>query len=47
MCQFYTRPFVRCFLGPESIEASWELVGKVVIFLIRKLMVRFLFLITQ
>lgn len=36
-----------CFLIPESLEASRELVGKVVIFQIKQLMARLLLRITQ
>lgn len=34
-------------MPPESIKASWDLVGNVVIFQIRKLTARFSFLITE
>lgn len=47
MCQFHARSYAGCFLTSESMEASRELVGKVVIFQIRHPMARLLFLITQ
>lgn len=43
MCQLDARPCAGGFLIPESMEASWELVGKVGIFQIRQPMARLLF----